>query len=429
MNDREKRLGKIKGSTDKITIFTSLGHAYLNQGITFILNLLDLLCVNVVDLFCGAGGFSLGFKKAGFNILLGVDISQDALETFQANFKDSLTLQANIRSLTGIDIIAKVGEKIDVVIGGSPCQGFSSRGKRQQADPRNDLAFDFFRIVKEISPEIFVFENVPGILEKNNSDRFEELLRTIRRLNYNFCLDVLNASDYGTPQVRKRLIIIGSRKKNVIFLPLKRKRDDYILKSENVNIKRDVMPIVNKRISALEALDDIAIEKVESSLIDYDKISKSVYQEEMRNKSPRLCNHKTIKHRESTIELIKKFSPGDSIKNLQCETKKQTMNRLHDKLPAKTLTSCDNDLIHYSLNRMVTIREMARLQGFPDDFIFHGKRTTGGKRRRIDCCQVQQVANSVPPLLSQVLAECILKTLECESNNNLKEFIKKLNYN
>ncbi len=394
-----------------------------------------------IDLFCGAGGMSLGFEEAGFQGVCAVDFHLDPLKTYElnrVNIKKKLTiLNKDIRELKGGAILARSAKKfkrkenIDVIIGGPPCQGFSLRGKRNKQDPRNNLLFEFFRLIEEIKPEIFVFENVPGLLMKKYSETLDTVFKTITSLGYRYGLELLNSADYGVPQNRERFIIIGSKSCEKIYFPKKAQtRKSNILKFYNKeNQKYDVIPYVKRKVTAFEALDDIANKNNEDNPTLYSKIPIGPYQKNFQWKKNRLYNHITTKHSITTQERFSQFKQGFSMKDIpeDYRTKRSSVQKMYARKPARTITSCNEDFIHYSHNRIITIREMARLQSFPDSYVFYGTPTTGGKRRRVSCCQVQQIGNSVPPLLAQTIAECVRKMLGLGSNNKLKNFIDLLN--
>lgn len=397
----------------------------------------------VVDLFCGAGGLSLGFENAGFQVAFATDIHSDPLETYKHNrkkIKDNITIvQKDIQELKGNEIKRKISKilksqnEVDVVMGGSPCQGFSIRGKNLRSDPRNSLAFEFFRIIKEIKPKIFVFENVSGLLNENNREILLSMTKTIEDLGYHFALDLLNASDYGVPQTRKRLIIVGSKSNETIIFPKKSKNitiNQKLIEQLNMEIpKYDVVPIIKKKVKSKEALSDIAFSVVRNNPINHTKKPQNYYQEYIRNKFSKIYNHVTTNHKESTVKVFKKFKQGNTMRDIPKEyrNKRTTVQKIISNKPVRTITSCNEDFIHYSENRIITIREMARLQSFPDSYIFYGTPTTGGSQRKISCCQVQQIGNSVPPLLAQAIGEGILKMLGYQSNNDLRALINRLN--
>ncbi|KKK64609.1 hypothetical protein LCGC14_2982480, partial [marine sediment metagenome] len=245
-------------------------------------------------------------------------------------------------------------------------------------------------------------------------------------------LFVINSSDYGVPQNRKRLIIIGCKNINTIFFPKKSNYEELRQIIEKLELEPpnyDVVPIVKNKVSIYDALDDIAYLKVKENPIKYRKKAASIYQKFMRKNSEKLFNHITTKHRKNSLKMFSMLKPGQRIEDLPKELRvnRRSLQRMEQNKQSRTLTCCNEDFIHYSLDRIITIREMARLQSFPDKYIFQGTRTTGGKRRKFSCCQVQQVGNSVPPLLAQAIGEGVLKMLEYKSNSELTDFINNLN--
>ena len=394
-----------------------------------------------IDLFCGAGGMSLGFEEAGFQGVCAVDFHPDPLKTYELNRvnikKKLLILNEDIRELKGDAILKKIWRKFkikennDVIIGGPPCQGFSLRGKRNKQDPRNNLLFEFFRLIEEIKPEIFVFENVPGLLMKNYNDTLDSIFKTITSLGYRYGFELLNSADYGVPQNRERFIIIGSKSCEKVYFPkIPQTRKSNILNFfDRENQKYDVVPYVKRKVTAFEALNDIANKNNEENPTLYSKTPLGPYQENFQWKKNRLYNHITTKHSKTTQERFSQFKQGYSMKDIpeDYRTKRSSVQKMYARKPARTITSCNEDFIHYAHNRIITIREMARLQSYPDNYVFYGTPTTGGERRRVSCCQVQQLGNSVPPLLAQAIAECVRKMMGLSSNNKLKNFIELLN--
>jgi len=396
-----------------------------------------------IDLFCGAGGMSLGFEKAGFQVVYAIDHHPDPLKTYENNRRDLKykfkTLLSDIKDIKGknilndISINSKFAPKIDVIFGGPPCQGFSLRGKRNKDDPRNFLVYEYIRMVQEINPECLVFENVPGLLTNNNRDFLDEIIRRLRKLGYHISFDILNAADFGVPQNRKRFFIIGSRNSDSIYFPkrgAKSKKIKALYDYYEINPpKSNGLPILEKKISTKEALDDIALNNIEKTPIKHIKKPNGEFLKKIRAPHNKLFNHITTKHRQTTIERFSKFKPGYTMKDIPKEyrTNRTSVQRMFPHQPSRTITSCNEDFIHYSIDRIITIREMARLQSFPDSYVFFGTPTTGGNRRKISCCQVQQVGNSVPPLLAQVIAEGLLKMLGYKSNKEIASFLNALN--
>ncbi|MEF1216318.1 DNA cytosine methyltransferase (plasmid) [Photobacterium damselae subsp. damselae] len=343
--------------------------------------------MNVVDLFCGCGGLSAGFEKAGANILLGIDQDKAALKSFQLNHDDSKVICGDIEKVS-IDEIDRAidGKKVDVVIGGPPCQGLSLSGPRRYDDPRNRLFLSFVRIAKHLSPSIIVLENVPGILSLFKGEVKDRILEEFSEIGYELKYRVLNAADYGVPQVRKRAIFIGVKKNsnlNIEFPEPFLSEVNYITCSE--------------ALSDLDELDEVLMP--ESN--DYKTQPVNEYQKMMRvgMKDGRLTNHLITKHQDKVKATIALVPEGGNYKDLPENlrgTRKFNVawTRYHSKKPASTIDTGHRHHFHYKLNRVPTVRENARLQSFPDTFIFEGNKTE----------QYRQVGNAVPPLLGYAIA-------------------------
>ena len=338
---------------------------------------------NVLDLFCGCGGLSLGFEQAGFHVLLGIDIWEDALKTYKHNCTSSRTLCADMSSLTGKEVADIInGEKVDVIIGGPPCQGFSIAGKRIVDDERNKLYKGFVRMVEYFKPKAFVMENVPNILSIGNGVVKDTIIRDFESLGYTVAVKVLLASDYGVPQNRRRAIFVGLRGGNEFIFPI---------------------PFDTKKVTAEEALSDLPEHTVDDGGA-YPFPPLSQYQQLMRSKSNCLYNHQTTTHNQKTIDIISLVPDGGNYKDLPVElqsTRKVHIawTRLCSTKPSFTIDTGHNHHFHYLYNRVPTVRESARLQSFPDNFVFLGNKGS----------QLRQVGNAVPPFFSKQIASQLKK--------------------
>ena len=344
-------------------------------------------------MFCGCGGMSLGLKNAGFNVLYANDINADAIKTYHANFPEVIVECKDVTNINPIDVQKKIKRKrIDLLVAGTPCQGFSMSGKRNPNDPRNKLFKQLIKFIETFRPKIFVMENVNGLLSIKNGKIFKEIIQSFRNTGYHIVYDTLVSSDFGIPQTRKRVFIIGTKQK---ILPHK-------LFPKIIN---------NKQISVEDAISDLAFLGVNQKINSYKIKPKTSYQKIMRANNKILYNHESSNHSKKIQKRFSKVPSGVNGADLPCiTTNKRDFYRLHPKKSSKTLTTLPDDFIHYKLNRSLTVREMARLQSFPDNFVFLGPRTTGGKRRIISCPQYTQVGNAVPPKLAESVFIC-LKTL------------------
>ena len=339
---------------------------------------------NVLDLFCGCGGMSLGFEQSGFNILLGVDIWKDALKTYAFNHKQSKVLCANMSILTGNDVKKCIGDKVvDVIIGGPPCQGFSIAGKRIVDDERNHLYKGFVRMVKYFKPCAFVMENVPNILSIGNGIIKKKIIGDFCSLGYNVETRVLMASDYGVPQNRKRAVFVGLLNGTFDF----------------------DMPIVGHKVTTGEALSDLPEYSIEDGA-EYPIEPQSDYQSCMRKESVAVYNHEITVHKEQTVRIISLVPDGGNYKNLPNELQgirkvHIAWTRLNSRRPSLTIDTGHRHHFHYKWNRVPTVRECARIQSFPDDYVFLCSKTS----------QYKQVGNAVPPLLAKAIADKLKENL------------------
>lgn len=347
--------------------------------------------IKIIDLFSGCGGLSFGFEMSGCDVLLGIDNWSDALDSFKKNHKNSEILCRDIFKITTKEIKEKIkNQKIDVVVGGPPCQGFSLAGKRKNNDERNKLVMNYVKLVKKLSPTFFVMENVLGILsmkdEKNNLI-IENLEKVFNKMKYKIVFKTLNAHDYGVPQKRKRVFVVGNKIDVDFKFP----------EPTHGKLKKDFLT-VGDAISDLPFLEkEFGDEKT-----NYINKPKTNYQKNMRKKSNKLWNHTKSKHTEQTIKVINLVPEGGNWKDLpkkyqNVRSYSNTWRRLHRELPSVTIDTGHRHHFHYKANRVPTVRESARIQSFPDTFIFKGSRTS----------QFKQVGNAVPPLLAKVIAEKI----------------------
>jgi DNA (cytosine-5)-methyltransferase 1 len=328
----------------------------------------------VIDLFSGCGGLSYCFIEAGYEVVLGIDHWKDAITTFENSHKNSKGLVADLFIETPKQISKKTGvTDIDVIIGGPPCQGFSIAGKRILNDERNKLYKSFVSFVKFYKPKAFLMENVPNIVSMGGGVVKDNIIKDFEKLGYKVVYKVLMASEYGVPQNRKRAFFVGTRNNKEFVFPT---------------------PKNTELISAKEAISDLP----EKSIIDgatYSMTPKSKYQEEIRKGSKGIFNHEITNHSEQTIEIISMVPDGGNYKNLPLSLQKTrnvniAWTRLNSKKPSFTIDTGHRHHFHYKYNRIPTVRESARIQSFPDSFVFLGSKTS----------QYKQVGNAVPPLLA-----------------------------
>lgn len=345
--------------------------------------------MNVIDLFAGCGGLSKGFMDAGYDILVGVDNDQAALNTFALNHVGAIAMNADLSQQETFDAIKEAaGEgSIDVIIAGPPCQGFSLTGPRNFDDSRNKLYLAVIEMVRQFQPRGFIIENVPGMATMYDGHVRDEILRRFSEMGYNIESRILCAADYGVPQLRKRLIFMGVRNDigNPVF-------PEPILDEEHYVTCRQALDDLPSRENELGQEEDVYIQEPHTD-----------YQILMRRNCRVLHNHVATDHKQFVKDTIALVPEGGNYKDLPAgwgESRKfhEAWTRYDGNRPSKTIDTGHRNHFHYQYNRVPTIRENARLQSFPDDFVFTGTKTQ----------QNRQVGNAVPPLLGQALAEALL---------------------
>lgn len=346
--------------------------------------------LNILDLFCGAGGLSYGFQEAGFNVLLGIDNDKAALDTFKRNHKDSRVICGDITQITFAKDIKPLisDQKIDVIVGGPPCQGFSLSGPRNFDDPRNKLYLSYVRLVKEIQPKAFIIENVPGLVRLFNGQVKDNIIKQFNLLGYDVQYKILCAADYGVPQNRRRVVFVG-KKKSI-------KKDFCYPKPHTTKVSCEMA------LSDLPALENDTGTEVQF----YEKKEQNFYQKRMRLDSKAIYNHISAQHAQRVKDIIAMVPDGGNYKDLPDYLQKDnkfhvSWTRFCSSKPAPTIDTGHRHHFHYKYNRVPTVRECARIQSFPDSFHFLGNKTQ----------QFRQVGNAVPPLMAEAIADELKKIL------------------
>ena len=353
--------------------------------------------MNVIDLFAGCGGLSKGFMDAGYDVLVGVDNDQAALNTFALNHPGAIAMNADLSQQETFDAIREAaGERpIDVIIAGPPCQGFSLTGPRNFDDPRNKLYLAVIEMVRQFQPRGFIIENVPGMATMYDGQVRDEILRRFNEMGYNIDCHILCAADYGVPQLRRRLIFMGVRSDigEPIFPEPTLDEEHYI--------------------TCREALDDLPSRENElgTEEDEYTIEPHTDYQRLMRENCQILHNHVATDHKQFVKDTIALVPEGGNYKDLpegwgESRRFHEAWTRYDGNRPSKTIDTGHRNHFHYQYNRVPTIRENARLQSFPDDFVFTGTKTQ----------QNRQVGNAVPPLLGQALGEALLNIIGDDNN-------------
>lgn len=360
---------------------------------------------NCIELFAGSGGLGTGFINAGFNIVSANDIWEPAAKTYKANHPQVKYLIKDITNITGDDLLSNTNyskKDIDVIIGGPPCQGFSTLGKRFIDDPRNKLFKEYVKIVSDIKPKFFVMENVSGIISMEKGKVLKNILKSFNDIGYNLEYRLLNAAEYGVPQQRERTIFIGTKTNTKIKYPKK---------THSLNTQSPL----KKAISLWEAISDLP-QSNDKEITNYSLPSQNEYQYKIRGQNTIIKNHIPSLHNEKAIKMMTYIPPGKSVWDIKEKIPSQyiptsgygnTYARLDPDEPGMTITrnfSCisSSRCIHPYLNRGLTAREAARIQSYPDDYIFLGSKTDISI----------QIGNSVPPLLAEKIAYTIKEMLD-----------------
>lgn len=347
----------------------------------------------VIDLFAGVGGLSLGFENCGFDVVLANEYDESIAAAYKANHKGTRMIVGDITSLDLEKTFGPYQGQIDVVIGGPPCQGFSQKGQRKTIhDERNFLFKYYVRVVELVKPQYFVMENVPNLLTAEKGYFRKEIEELFNSMGYQLKMGILNASDYGVPQNRRRAVIIGKQGGAAPGLP----------KPRNITV------------TIWDAISDLAYlssgEGEEEQ--EYRGKPRSEYQKKLRGGSGTLRNHVATRHSRLALERLAMIPPnaGKEVlpeEHLTRSIYSGTWTRMRKDEISVTITTrfdtpSSGKFTHPFLDRAITVREAARIQSFPDSFRFVGSKGS----------QMKQVGNAVPPLLAGAIAEVVMNDLK-----------------
>lgn len=393
--------------------------------------------LSVIDLFAGAGGFGLGFAQADYDLLLSLEYDTWAVETLRYNSQHTI-IHGDIQNYVDEKALLSLCPiKPRVIIGGPPCQGFSISGPAQKdlKDPRNALFKDFARWVEILEPDVFIMENVKGLLSRYNAKRekvIDIIQGTFANLGYQVTVWLLNAANYGVPQNRERIFIVGGKEKAIAPPPISHVFHMTEAKSQQLPLMGLCLqstPTLWDAISDLPALE--AGQGYEEQR--YLTASKNTFQSWIRSEAPCLYNHLAMKHSKRLVERFKQIEWGQSVSDVALEYSPrqrgdssqysdkvydQNNRRLHPDKPSHTITaSFYANFVHPYQHRNLTAREGARIQTFPDSYRFMGKPTVvsqkllarEGRSAEQHLCQYNQIGNAVPPLLAYHIAQHIRK--------------------
>lgn len=373
--------------------------------------------MNLIDLFAGCGGLSTGFEMAGFNIPLAVEKDDWASETYKHNHPGTKVVTEDITQVLDLDtLLEDPAITIDGIIGGPPCQGFSLSGNRDKKDPRNSLFMEFVRFVKHFKPKFFVMENVTGILsmETKSGELVKEVIvNEYHQAGYNVEIFVLNAAEFGVPQSRMRVFFIGLRN-DIDYDKEKIEPKGFLFGADQITIEQAIMDLPQIKAGEGEEVQEYRCEP------------QNEYQKWVRSGSTDVRNHITMRHTARLVERFSHIGFGQSVADV-AEEFQQRQRGAADKVSGKVYSqnnmrpypdrpsptvpaSFQSNFVHPYIDRNYTAREGARLQSFPDTYVFCGKRTTMSWEKNLS--QYQQIGNAVPPLLAKAIGLSVKNYLE-----------------
>jgi len=404
-----------------------------------------------IDLFAGCGGLSLGLRKAGLECLFAVEHHQDAFDTYRHNliegderpshWPDWLAFGPHDvveLSKQNVDQLRSLRGKVDLIAGGPPCQGFSTNGRRNPDDPRSKMVEAYLDIVDLVRPPLVLIENVRGFVSMPHASggTYADAVRhRLGELGYQCWSDVVLASDYGVPQRRPRYICIAAREGSLpgvdALSRLRTARRDFLS-------SRGLWP---GPVSSRDAMSDFALNSDEplpdpdwgaagfKAVTRRDDVVLSTYQKLMRQDAHMQPSDRRIpRHSTATAArmrtILETCVPGRNLTpadRKRLGVGKRSTTPLDGNAPSPTVTTLPDDIIHYADARTMSVRELARLQSFPDWFTFKGPYTTGGARRQTACPKYTQVGNAVPPLLAEAIGEVLLGLLRDQKCAKLPE--------
>lgn len=405
---------------------------------------------NVIDLFAGAGGLSLGLYQAGWNGLFAIEKNSFAFETLKYNLIDNKKHFAWPEWLpqTEHDIdeilnkypkqLRTLRGKVDLVAGGPPCQGFSMAGKRIEDDVRNQLVFSYIKFIELVQPKMILFENVKGFTYafdrgKSESSKKEpyshKVIRELERLGYNVKPHVIDFSDYGVPQRRKRFILVGIKDKlgsPERFEELLKANRETFLSQKGLNTTNTLQDAISDLLRSNGEMPTPDRKGFNSGL--YGKKKLTAYQKLMRGDYPKTHkiadSHSFARHTSDKIDCYKRLLAEyprrgkriDGDAREQWGIKQRGITILDPDVVSPTITGSPDDYLHYSEPRIMTVRECARIQSFPDWYEIKMKYTTGGKMRKVEVPRYTQIGNAIPPLFAEQAGIVLLNMLRYGTN-------------
>lgn len=366
-----------------------------------------------ISLFAGAGGCSLGFKQAGFRLLFASDIDGNAVASYRHNFPETPCEESDVSNIEPEGLLESVGiqpGELDILLGGPPCQGFSSAGMKSGEDPRNSLVRHYVRLLEGVRPKWFIMENVEGLLTNDGGIHVRDAVKTFIEAGYAVNLEKVYAQGYGVPQRRKRVLIVGNRLGHDFIFP-----EAVTLFSGNIFRKGEV--------TFSTATSDLPPATTEAGrTLQHTSKPRNELQAYLRGDAKTVTDHFSPTLSEMQLARVRVLEPGQTMKDLpehlqHASFQKRALRRVMDGTPVErrggapsglkrfiadepslTITSAaTREFIHPTEDRLLTLRECARLQTFPDSFVFEGSTAS----------RIQQIGNAIPPILARTVADHI----------------------
>lgn len=396
--------------------------------------------IRYIDIFAGCGGLSLGLYNSGFSGIFAVEKNNDAFSTLKYNLIDNVAhfdwpdwlpvkeYDINVLMKEYSEELKSLEGKVDLVAGGPPCQGFSMAGERNSNDQRNELVKSYVKFIRIIKPEMIVFENVHGFTVKFTKKNGKEkkysnyIINALKRSGYKTAYRIVDMSEFGIPQSRKRFILVAMKKHKPdhFFEILYRNREAFFKNKD-----------IDASVYAGDAIDDLKKQHGTTDSPDSKNFKAGIYgpitsryQVLMRSNNTISSNsavdsHRFVNHSQEIIKLHnvllknstrgKRITPSDGlIEGL----KRRGVTVLDKNKIVPTITSIPDELVHYEEPRILTVREHARIQSFPDWYQFKGKYTSGGKRRKFEVPRYTQVGNAIPPLFAEQVGYALKEVLK-----------------
>lgn len=349
--------------------------------------------LNFIDLFCGAGGFSYGLEKSGHSCLLGIDFDKDCIETFKKNHPYSTGINLDLTSISAKKVLRLIDNKrVDLIVGGPPCQGFSTVGKGNPDDKRNNLIYRFYYYVSKLKPKFFIMENVTGLLAKKNLKSFNELVSSFNKIGYHVNTKMIAACDFGVPQLRRRIFIFGSLGGRIDMFPENLNPPYRTVSDAILNNFNDVHP--NHVLKSTKVKNELDLERLKY-----------------------IPKGRGIRYKRDQEELLPNnlWYEVDWENMYEPRFRQAKLQRLDPDKPSPTVLTGKYNYYHPFEDRFLTVYENAKLQGFPDEFVFSGSPSS----------MYRQVGNAVSPIISFRIGQKLkeMKGLKKERGETTSESI------